>query len=149
MLNWGFWKILCLFEEKNGIANVRSKWVQFFHLKLWIIKCFYYLIFRFSHFFVQLFKLWNKKLIFFFVLSKIQLSLFLLTIKKIYFSDKTGNKQSFSRTVVNRALLSKLEESLGSIHSESEFNEFKPRLKSSQNRFQLSADLNIWVAYQI
>ena len=32
---------------------------------------------------------------------------------------------------------------IGDIQSESEFNEFEPRLKSAKNRFQLSAGLNL------
>ena len=34
------------------------------------------------------------------------------------------------------------------ISSESEFNEFEPRLKSAKNRFQLSAGLNLENAIQ-
>ena len=34
-------------------------------------------------------------------------------------------------------------EHLAQMFSASEFNEFKPRLKSPQNRFQLSAGLNL------
>ena len=32
---------------------------------------------------------------------------------------------------------------IGDIQSESEFNEFEPRLKSAKNRFQLSAGLDL------